>query len=469
MKQYNGIKKNNTNDKISVLCFCKSPKIEFAENDATSQDLEQRRDLYDFRFRSVHAALIAEDMKTAFPLSPRPDVIVVDLENPDIETVNSLFNVIDHMFSDFPIIIAFFFNSDPGPILRLEVLQKKYLSFLKPFSFKEFDLRIQEQIKIDETHKTMTWQEHHLAKSFDYIEKLRKKILNTRKDLMSEKEMLHNALKQINLMTEERDRLKKNLEQKKTDLYENLKGVEKFLSSMMEAGNEIKRGHLLRVAEISRFMAERLSLGRGTCKNLEKAALLHEAGMLLMPPSIIVKPDDQRTEYEKTMLAFNPSKGADFLARCPGFKKAADIIRYLNENVDGSGFPEGLKRRYIPVPSRILAGADYLDTWCIENTCYTMDDLLIALEKTAGVRLDPTVVNLVGRYAVMNLNKDAEKLKEYPIYKLEPGMVTGAGLFTKTGTKLFSAGTELTEASIKMMVRYNREYPVDETVFIKVK
>jgi len=43
----------------------------------------------------------------------------------------------------------------------------------------------------------------------------------------------------------------------------------------------------------------------------------------------------------------------------------------------------------------------------------------------------------------------------------------GTALFTTTGTKLFSVDTLLTQESIDKIIQYHREYPVDETVYIK--
>jgi hypothetical protein len=119
--------------------------------------------------------------------------------------------------------------------------------------------------------------------------------------------------------------------------------------------------------------------------------------------------------------------------------------------------------------SRILAGADSLDNLLSVNLNIPADKLFSKLELLSGERLDPNVVNYLERYVAICLNKGSEKVREVGIYQLKPGMRTGAGLFTSTGTKLFSAGTVLTEDSIKMVIRYNRAYPVEETVIIRAE
>ncbi|MEN8212571.1 MAG: hypothetical protein ABFR31_12700, partial [Thermodesulfobacteriota bacterium] len=60
------------------------------------------------------------------------------------------------------------------------------------------------------------------------------------------------------------------------------------------------------------------------------------------------------------------------------------------------------------------------------------------------------------------------KVRGVGVHQLEPGMTLGTALFTNTGTKLFSVNTLLTGDSIDNIKKYNREYPVDEIVYIRV-
>jgi len=66
------------------------------------------------------------------------------------------------------------------------------------------------------------------------------------------------------------------------------------------------------------------------------------------------------------------------------------------------------------------------------------------------------------------MGSDAYQIKGKGIHQLEPGMTLGTALFTNTGTKLFSANTLLTQDAIDKIKKYSREYPVDETVYIRV-
>ena len=102
--------------------------------------------------------------------------------------------------------------------------------------------------------------------------------------------------------------------------------------------------------------------------------MLHETGLLLVPESILQKPEEEQSDYEKAFFIQYPVKGADLLLNCSEFDNCAKIISSLNENSDGTGTPKGLKRRYIPLLSRILAGADVFDTLIDEIDISPLED-----------------------------------------------------------------------------------------------
>ncbi len=368
-----------------------------------------------------------------------------------------------------PAMIALF-SSCPDSDIRADVLSAGFDDFLiVPFLFGEFQSKMKIHLNQNELTQRLLWKKKKIIAAFDHIEKLKTELVKTKKAFFEEKNILHNSLKQINIMTLERGRLKKQLCELDISFNDNVKWIQSFLVKMIESRNEKNKGHSRRVADIAVFVAKGFGFKENDIETVKKACMLHELGMLFIPGSIFLKDSASLSVYEKDMFDRAPVYGADILEQCSGFKKVADTIRHINENVDGSGVPDGLKRRYIPMMSRIVAGADVLDNFLTDDLGIPVEGILSELEACAGERLDPNVVNYLERYVVISLNKGTEKVKEVGLYQLKPGMKTGAGLFTSTGTKLFSAGTVLTEDSINMVVKYNMAYPVDETVIIKAE
>lgn len=57
----------------------------------------------------------------------------------------------------------------------------------------------------------------------------------------------------------------------------------------------------------------------------------------------------------------HPDRGADLLKRYPDFTRGVAFVRHHHEAWDGSGYPDGLKGREIPLGARVIAVADSFD------------------------------------------------------------------------------------------------------------
>lgn len=337
-----------------------------------------------------------------------------------------------------------------------------------PWPDEELTSKLDMFIQLKHCGQKLALTEEKLEKSFRYLDTFKKTLKETKKQLFDERATLNNAFKQISQMTRERNRTKNDLKQLKERFQENMTGFSHLLSHMITTRVEDDKGHGQRVADIAVFIAKKMQIDEKKLEDLRKAAMLHEAGLLLVPEQILKKREADRSAYEKDFFIQYPVKGADLISKCSEFKRCADIIRSLNENSDGTGFPKGLKRKYIPILSRILAGADEFDTLMNDMENFSMVVFLGKLEQLSGARLDPNVVGGLEKYAVSHLGSDSFRVKGIGVHQLEEGMTLGTALFTHTGTKLFSVNTLLTRDAIAKIRRYNREYPVDEIVYIRV-
>lgn len=311
-----------------------------------------------------------------------------------------------------------------------------------------------------------------LARSFEYLDRFKAELKTVKSELIEEKTSLNAALKQLQEMAGERRRLKQQLTELKERLSANVDGFGQILTTLIRTRVERDRGHGEQVARIADFLGREMGLDENQLEDLSKAAMLHEVGLLFMSQQPLTDKETNEiplvSGYDQTLMTQYPVKGAELLGRAPGFERAARIIRSLNEWSDGSGYPDGLKRKHIPVGAKILAGADELENLKARPEIQGPEALLAGLEHLAGARLDPVIVGLLGKFVVTRMSPDAFKVRGVGIEQLAPGMVLGAALFTATGTKLFSSGTTLTREAIDKIIQYNREYPVDETVYIKV-
>lgn len=100
-----------------------------------------------------------------------------------------------------------------------------------------------------------------------------------------------------------------------------------------------------------------LGLDESELLELQDVALLHDIGKLGIPDEILNKPGPLDDD-EWHLMRQHPVIGEKIICRVPGFESVASGIRHEHERWDGSGYPDGLSRREIPLTSRIVFACD---------------------------------------------------------------------------------------------------------------
>ena len=417
-------------------------------------------------------------------LKQRPDIVLMDPfghdADVDPEKVRSWFDTFrTHKFRFSP---AFFV------IVPEEIRKHDRLSIMElgadqvvdwPLDRREIEIKAKGPMDKLHFEQALFSKTASLEKSFGYLDRFKRELKGVKDELLEDKSNLNTALKQIHQMSQERRRLKQSVLDGKTQMALDLEGFGRILYTLIRQRVEMNRGHGERVGKIVCFIGTKMGLSQKQLEDLSKAGMLHESGLLFLSTDYICEkvdgegdenqdPDSPPTAYDQAMRVQFSVKGAQLLSQCRGFEGAAAIIRYLNESVDGTGYPDGLKGRHIPLPSRILAAADELETLLESDGTLGLQGVLSELEPMVGRRLDPQVAGWLEKYVVLHLGGESLKVRGIGLEQLKPGMILSATLFTQTGTKLLPAGQTLTRQAIDKIIQYNRAYPVDETVYIKV-
>ncbi len=121
-------------------------------------------------------------------------------------------------------------------------------------------------------------------------------------------------------------------------------------------------GHSQRVSRYSRIIAEVIGLSAKEIETVSKAALLHDVGKIheIFAP-ILVKPG-RLTPEERAIMELHPIKSAELVAKISELQDIVPAVRHHHENWDGSGYPDRLKGKDIPLGSRIIMFADTIDS-----------------------------------------------------------------------------------------------------------
>jgi len=156
-------------------------------------------------------------------------------------------------------------------------------------------------------------------------------------------------------------------------------------------------GHSKTVARYSHVLAEACGVGDpATLDSIRKGALLHDAGKMAIPDSILKKPGPL-TAQEWAVIRRHPALGYGLVRDVKLVPEVGYIILCHHEKYDGTGYPKGLKGAGIPREARVFAVADTLDAVTSHRPYRAPRDFRAArreLKANAGRQFDPEVVDV---------------------------------------------------------------------------
>lgn len=170
--------------------------------------------------------------------------------------------------------------------------------------------------------------------------------------------------------------------------------AQSVLLAMLETRSPDIYDHVNRVARSAAALARAMRLATGEVRSVRSAALLHDVGMVVIPPRLLGQAG-ALTDNEIACLRQHVAIGAEMLESIPTLAPLAAVVAATHERFDGSGFPEGLAGADIPLGARIIAVADVYDMLTAQRSFHdpaSPDEANAELVRSAGATLDPDVV-----------------------------------------------------------------------------
>lgn len=167
------------------------------------------------------------------------------------------------------------------------------------------------------------------------------------------------------------------------------------LALAIDAKDRTTHGHIVRVETYARAIAGELSLPEAEVDAVAAAALLHDIGKLAVPEYILRK-RGPLTPEEMAKMRRHPELGAEIISNIRFAYPVADAVRYHHERYDGTGYPQGLVGRDIPLAARILAVADVFDAYTSERhhaSAQPYEAAIQLLDAESGRQFDPEIVS----------------------------------------------------------------------------
>lgn len=170
-------------------------------------------------------------------------------------------------------------------------------------------------------------------------------------------------------------------------------------------------GHVKRTTAYVKLLSEELRargyykdvLTKDYMKNLLLAAPMHDIGKISVPDAILQKPG-KLTEEEFATMKLHAKQGGKIIRETFGHltneaytKMAYEVATYHHEKWNGKGYPEGLKRKEIPLCARIMTIADVFDA-VSEKRCYRdampLEKCFEIIQEGSGQDFDPMLVEV---------------------------------------------------------------------------
>ena len=158
----------------------------------------------------------------------------------------------------------------------------------------------------------------------------------------------------------------------------------------------IVQKHPEKVMAYCEEIANAMGLSQKEITDLKTTAMLHDIGEIIIPASLLNKPDKlSKEEYE--MIKIHPEKGYQILKSTYEYVALAESVLQHHEWWDGSGYPNGLKEGDILLHSRIInvaASYEAMTSDRIYKKEITKEEAITELKKCSGKQFDPEIVDI---------------------------------------------------------------------------
>jgi diguanylate cyclase (GGDEF)-like protein len=182
------------------------------------------------------------------------------------------------------------------------------------------------------------------------------------------------------------------------DLYEQLTqsmiGTAESLAAAMAAKDSYTAGHAHSISELAVEVGRELGLPESALEDLRYGGVFHDIGKIAVPDALINKPGPL-TDEEFEIIKTHPVVGAEILAPVPFLYGVRTIVRHCHEHWDGSGYPEGLRGRQIPLGARIVLAVDAYHAMTSDRPYrerLSEPEAVAELADGAGSQFDPEVI-----------------------------------------------------------------------------
>ncbi|MCX8093636.1 MAG: HD domain-containing protein [Candidatus Goldbacteria bacterium] len=193
---------------------------------------------------------------------------------------------------------------------------------------------------------------------------------------------------------------RKQIEEELLNNYQTIKnimnGIIQTMEKLVEKKDIYTVGHQRRTAELASAIAKEIGLNEHRINGIYTAALIHDIGKIFVSGNILNK-IEPLTKDEYDVIKTHSIAGYEILKSIDFPWPIALMIKQHHERINGSGYPDGLKKDDILLESRIIAVADVVEAITFERPYrvgFGIEKALEEILKNKGVLYDERVVDV---------------------------------------------------------------------------
>ncbi|MHC4269076.1 MAG: HD domain-containing phosphohydrolase [Planctomycetota bacterium] len=193
-------------------------------------------------------------------------------------------------------------------------------------------------------------------------------------------------------------------------LEENCFNMVKLLADSLEAKNRCTSGHSQRVSEYSSVIANIMGVSAKEKNTLFHAALLHDIGKIGISDLVFNKPD-KLDDAEYDTIKLHPVRGEEIIKPLGFLERTICHIRGHHESFDGTGYPDGLGGKDLPLLTKIITVADAFDAMTSERIyrpTRKTNEAILELKRMSGKQFDSEVVDAFASSEIIKMKSDFE-------------------------------------------------------------
>ena len=194
----------------------------------------------------------------------------------------------------------------------------------------------------------------------------------------------------------EKDVLEEMVQKRTEKLKKTQEGTILIIAQIIGIKDPYISGHQERVSWLAAAIAEEMNLSKEKREGIRIASLVHDIGKISIPTEILNKPG-KISDVEFGLIQQHVEAGYKILKEIDFPWPIAEIVLQHHENVDGTGYPNGLKDGDILIEAQIIRVADVVEAMSSDRPyrpSLGIDAALEEITQNKGILYDPEAVDV---------------------------------------------------------------------------